>query len=96
MIKDIWNQLSVCCGKHAEPIPMELVQRGGIFSYQCADRSCKNEISSMDIEKLIDQISERMEEGYALQNVKGFSCKIRRHICSVVEHAKNKIVVSIK
>ena len=84
------------CGGHDEPVEMSVEPASkGLFYYRCHEPGCGNEISIHDTEKLIDAMSERIEDGMVTQNIKGFSYKIRGHKCFVSKHKPGRIDIVI-
>lgn len=76
MIKGIWKTVEVYCNdlsKHKEPVKLEVVQSGfnGYF-YGCphyhtydtsiGERQCINRISPVEYERMLDHISDLIEE----------------------------------
>ena len=110
MIKGLWSIIKVyCCDfeRHKEAVELEVVQSGfnGYF-YACpkyhdwsrenGERQCTNRISPVEYEKMINKISDMMEEAELnneIIDLTGYKWKQKGIHFEIKKFDKNEIIV---
>lgn len=97
MIGNLWGMLELYCDNgHKEPVHMQIRQKGGIFEYECTSSDgCRNCITSVDAEKLLDILSEAMEADGVSVNLTGYKFKFKTFRCRVLSHDTKHIRVAV-
>ena len=111
MIPKIWNKISIVCGCHKHPVPMEPHdgKDGKDMFYSCpkyyeenrdyGEKACGNRLSIRDYEKIVKHISDILEETYKNRGticLTGLKWKDNSIEYEVIEHSGSKIIVAVK
>lgn len=72
MVKNMWKQIVLVCGCHEEEVIMNIIQGPSSLFYACpkyypenrenGERACANRINLVDYEKMVDYLSDKIEE----------------------------------
>lgn len=60
MIKNLWKNVTLCCGCHDKNIEMELTLKGATMYYSCSE--CNNRIKADDFQEAVEYVGEEIEK----------------------------------
>lgn len=110
MVQNLWKKIILVCGCHKEEVVMQLIDGPSSLFYACpkyypenrmqGERACANRINLVDYEKMVDFLSEKIEDALlngAKENLTHTSWVYKKTIeFEVIEHTEDYIKVKMK